>query len=248
MAMMLSKKAGLFAILCNNFVGETNMKYFITLLALSAACLFVTGCESIEYVRLEKYTMHGNDTIVPTKPVKDPKYIKEFPARQAFKAVPNDILNKYYDKIPEDTRKYNLAKQNISIAGTKVTQDEITLNFITAVVDYELKKIKYQPNRQLVEYGVKRSDLPLPELKTVDQNKLFKSRRVSMEDKRNFNILRKKHEGLSQVDAIVKNLFKKCGLNETDIFWFKKFAILKYEFIGSTWTMHQANEKMREAL
>ena len=88
------------------------MKYFITLLALSAACLFVTGCESIEYMRLEKYTMHGNDTIVPTKPVKDPKYIKEFPARQAFKAVPNDILNKYYDKIPEDTRKYNLAKQN----------------------------------------------------------------------------------------------------------------------------------------
>ena len=223
------------------------MKHFVILLTVSAVCLFITGCETIPNVPLTTFAMHGHDTIVPTKPI-TVSYVKELPARKSFKEVPKEILNQYFDKIPEEVRTYNLLKQNLNTPGARETQDGITLNFIIAVVDYELKKIKYKPSRELIALGVKRSDMPLPMIKMVDQRKLFNSPRIADKERLKYNVMRRKYDYLVKIDILVNDLFIKCGLTENDRYWFKKFAVLKYEFIGLTWNWHQINEKMREAL
>jgi hypothetical protein len=221
------------------------MKYSVTLLCALLACLLFSGCETVQTKRLEKFTMHGNDSFIPAEPLKS-SHIQEASARKPFRKVPQEILNQYYDKVPDATRLYNMSVQNMKFS--KKTQDQITREFIFSIVDYELKKIRYKASRSLVELGLRRSDLPLPEIKFVDKNRLFQANQISQEQKRKFNNMRTKYEYLKKIDSLVAALFVKCGLKEADRFWFKKFTMLRYEFVGFTWTMYQANNKLRELL
>lgn len=222
------------------------MKHFTLPAMVVAVGCILTGCatadvEKKEYIALTGYQMHGHDSIESATPVK-PDDISEPAARSEFSAVPQEILNSYLNKIPDAIRKYNLQKRG----NSQISQDDNTRDFIFAVIDYELQQMKHKPVQDWIDNGIRRND-HFPEVVLLDQKTLFKSS-VSREDIRQYNIKRKKFEAYKKIDALVSDLLTKCGIKETDRFWFKKLAVLKYEFIGFAWEMYDENEKMKELL
>ena len=227
------------------------MKFKIYILCAAAASILFTGCETSkeERVTLSKYTMHGNDSIVPVYPKKVAD-IKALPERKLFKEVPTTVLTKYRDKIPAETRQYNIQIADCRVNSQNLAQDQdkIVKEYLWAVVDYELKQIGYKPNTSWLETGIKRLNTPIPQIRYVAEAKMRNSPRVSIRQIRKFNILRHKVDNMQAVDNLITDLFRQCGLNESDKYWFKKFIVLRCEYIGSVWHMYNENETMRGSL